>query len=111
MKTRNTIAILSALAMASMAGADDTASKVGAASAVPVVPPIVLQANTDNSTGFPLLTANDIYTYMLWFTAGDERANCDQSTEKPLLTANDLQCFLDVWVQGVAIESAMNPGK
>ncbi|MBX3376677.1 MAG: hypothetical protein KF678_06705 [Phycisphaeraceae bacterium] len=56
--------------------------------------------NCDESTGTPLLTANDFQCFLNRFAAGDTRANCDESTGTPLLTANDFQCFLNKFAAG-----------
>ncbi|MBX3378232.1 MAG: hypothetical protein KF678_14655 [Phycisphaeraceae bacterium] len=57
-------------------------------------------ANCDQSTGSPLLTANDFQCFLNKYAAGDTYANCDQSTGTPLLTANDFQCFLNKFAAG-----------
>ncbi len=57
-------------------------------------------ANCDQSTGVPVLTANDIQCFMNRFAAGDGYANCDVSAGSPLLTANDFQCFLNTYAVG-----------
>ncbi|MBX3377036.1 MAG: hypothetical protein KF678_08540 [Phycisphaeraceae bacterium] len=62
--------------------------------------PAACYANCDQSTGAPLLTANDFQCFLNKFAAGDTYANCDQSTGSPLLTANDFQCFLNKFAQG-----------
>ncbi|MBX3376256.1 MAG: hypothetical protein KF678_04550 [Phycisphaeraceae bacterium] len=56
--------------------------------------------NCDQSTGSPLLTANDFQCFLNKFAAGDTYANCDGSTGNPLLTANDFQCFLNKFAAG-----------
>jgi hypothetical protein len=56
--------------------------------------------NCDESTGTPLLTANDFQCFLNRFAAGDTRANCDESTGSPLLSANDFQCFLNKFAAG-----------
>ena len=114
MKTRSTIAILSALTTSALATSTiaepvNTGAKAPAATDVPIVPLSVSRANADESTGFPILTANDMFTWMSWFSTGDPRANCDESEGKPTLTANDLQCFLNLWVEGIAAQAMMNP--
>ncbi|MBX3377705.1 MAG: S8 family serine peptidase [Phycisphaeraceae bacterium] len=67
---------------------------------VGVAPPSGCYANCDQSTGAPLLTANDFQCFLNKFAAGDTYANCDQSTGSPLLTANDFQCFLNKFAAG-----------
>ncbi|MBX3377235.1 MAG: hypothetical protein KF678_09570 [Phycisphaeraceae bacterium] len=57
-------------------------------------------ANCDESTGTPLLTANDFQCFLNKFAANDPYANCDGSTGTPLLTANDFQCFLNKFAAG-----------
>ncbi|MBX3377782.1 MAG: hypothetical protein KF678_12355 [Phycisphaeraceae bacterium] len=57
-------------------------------------------ANCDNSTGSPVLTANDFQCFLNKYASGDAYANCDQSTGSPLLTANDFQCFLNKYASG-----------
>ncbi len=63
-------------------------------------PPIPCYANCDNSTGQPLLTANDFQCFLNQFAAGNSTANCDGSTTPPILNANDFQCFLNQFGQG-----------
>ncbi|MBX3376733.1 MAG: hypothetical protein KF678_06990 [Phycisphaeraceae bacterium] len=58
------------------------------------------RANCDNSTGSPLLTANDFQCFLNAFAAGSFYANCDSSSGTPLLTANDFQCFLNAFAAG-----------
>ncbi|MBX3376080.1 MAG: hypothetical protein KF678_03650 [Phycisphaeraceae bacterium] len=57
-------------------------------------------ANCDQSTGTPLLTANDFQCFLNKYAANDTYANCDGSTGTPLLTANDFQCFLNKFAAG-----------
>ncbi|MBX3377970.1 MAG: hypothetical protein KF678_13320 [Phycisphaeraceae bacterium] len=63
-------------------------------------PPAACYANCDQSSGSPLLTANDFQCFLNKFAAGDTYANCDGSTGTPLLTANDFQCFLNKFAAG-----------
>jgi photosystem II stability/assembly factor-like uncharacterized protein len=63
-------------------------------------PPLACYANCDESTGAPLLTANDFQCFLNRFAAGDPYANCDGSTGTPTLTANDFQCFLNKFATG-----------
>ena len=56
--------------------------------------------NCDQSTGSPLLTANDFQCFLNKYAAGDTYANCDGSTGTPILTANDFQCFLNKFAAG-----------
>ncbi|MBX3375712.1 MAG: hypothetical protein KF678_01760 [Phycisphaeraceae bacterium] len=63
-------------------------------------PPSGCYANCDQSSGSPLLTANDFQCFLNKFAANDTYANCDQSTGTPLLTANDFQCFLNKFAAG-----------
>lgn len=60
----------------------------------------VCYPNCDNSTGEPLLTANDFQCFLNRFAAGDPRANCDGSLGSPMLTANDFGCFLNRFAAG-----------
>ncbi len=57
-------------------------------------------ANCDQSTGSPLLTANDFQCFINKFAANDPYANCDGSTGTPSLTANDFQCFINAFAAG-----------
>lgn len=57
-------------------------------------------ANCDNSTGTPLLSANDFQCFINRYNNNDPYANCDQSTTFPMLTPNDLQCFINKYVSG-----------
>lgn len=57
-------------------------------------------ANCDQSTGNPLLTANDFQCFANAYAANLPYANCDQSTGNPLLTANDFQCFTNAYAAG-----------
>ncbi|MBX3376317.1 MAG: hypothetical protein KF678_04865 [Phycisphaeraceae bacterium] len=57
-------------------------------------------ANCDQSTGSPLLTANDFQCFLNTYAAGASYANCDGSTGSPALTANDFQCFLNKYAAG-----------
>ncbi|MBX3377704.1 MAG: S8 family serine peptidase [Phycisphaeraceae bacterium] len=63
-------------------------------------PPQTCYANCDQSTGAPLLTANDFQCFLNKYAAGDTYANCDGSTGSPILTANDFQCFLNKFAAG-----------
>jgi hypothetical protein len=57
-------------------------------------------ANCDQSTGSPVLTANDFSCFLNSFAAGESYANCDGSTGSPALTANDFACFITRYVDG-----------
>jgi hypothetical protein len=57
-------------------------------------------ANCDNSTGSPVLTANDFQCFINQFAANAPYANCDGSTGTPTLTANDFQCFINAYAAG-----------
>jgi len=57
-------------------------------------------ANCDQSTGSPLLTANDFQCFINRFAAASSQANCDGSTGTPSLTANDFQCFINAYAAG-----------
>jgi hypothetical protein len=56
--------------------------------------------NCDDSTGSPLLTANDFQCFLNRFVALDPYANCDNSSSVPQLTANDFQCFVNRFAAG-----------
>jgi uncharacterized membrane protein len=60
----------------------------------------VCYANCDDSTGAPVLTANDFQCFLNQYAAGQSYANCDGSTGVPSLTANDFQCFLNKYAAG-----------
>lgn len=62
--------------------------------------PVPCPANCDNSTGQPLLTANDFQCFINLFAALDAAANCDGSAGAPLLTANDFQCYVNRYAAG-----------
>lgn len=57
-------------------------------------------ANCDQSTGTPVLTANDFQCFLNAYAAGLPSANCDGSMGNPVLTANDFQCFLNLYAAG-----------
>lgn len=57
-------------------------------------------ANCDDSTGNPLLSANDFQCFLNLYASGDFRANCDGSLTIPRLTANDFNCFLNQFASG-----------
>jgi hypothetical protein len=57
-------------------------------------------ANCDESTGSPVLTANDFQCFLNRYAAAEPYANCDHSTGTPMLTANDFQCFLNSYAVG-----------
>ena len=57
-------------------------------------------ANCDQSTGCPVLTANDFQCFLNKFAAGHSYANCDGSTGNPVLTSSDYQCFLNRYAAG-----------
>jgi hypothetical protein len=57
-------------------------------------------ANCDNSTGSPLLTANDFACFLNAYANNSAYANCDNSTGSPSLTPNDFQCFLNAYAAG-----------
>jgi hypothetical protein len=57
-------------------------------------------ANCDQSTGTPVLTANDFQCFLNRYAQADPYANCDGSTGTPSLTANDFQCFLNSYATG-----------
>ncbi len=61
---------------------------------------VACYANCDNSTGSPVLTANDFQCFLDRFAASDPYANCDGSTGSPTLTPNDFQCFLNKFAAG-----------
>ncbi len=62
--------------------------------------PNTCYANCDQSTGNPLLTANDFQCFINAFAANNPYANCDGSTGTPALTANDFQCFINAFAAG-----------
>jgi hypothetical protein len=57
-------------------------------------------ANCDNSTGNPLLTANDFQCFVNAYASNSPYANCDGSAGSPTLTANDFLCFLNAYANG-----------
>lgn len=57
-------------------------------------------ANCDQSTGSPVLTANDFQCFLNQVAGGASTANCDGSTVPPVLTANDFQCFMNAYAAG-----------
>jgi hypothetical protein len=69
-------------------------------SAILTPPAPACYANCDQSSGSPLLTANDFQCFLNKFAAGDTYANCDGSTGIPALTANDFQCYLNKFAAG-----------
>jgi hypothetical protein len=54
-------------------------------------------ANCDQSSGNPLLTANDFSCFLNQYVTGQSYANCDGVGG---LTANDFSCFLSAYVNG-----------
>jgi hypothetical protein len=60
----------------------------------------VCRGNCDDSSGSPLLTANDFACFLNAYATGHLYANCDSSSGTPLLTANDFACFLNVYAAG-----------
>jgi trimeric autotransporter adhesin len=56
--------------------------------------------NCDNSTGSPVLTANDFTCFLNNYVLGTSYANCDGSTGNPALTANDFSCFVTRYASG-----------
>ena len=84
--------------------ADDTAPTTGGI----YVPKHVQQANYDGSTGFPLITANDLQAFLDLVAAESPLANCDGSTEKPMqITGNDYQCALDRFAAAYAWQQSV----
>jgi hypothetical protein len=61
---------------------------------------VTCYANCDQSTGAPVLNANDFQCFLNRFAAGDSYANCDGSTSPPVLNANDFQCFMNKFAAG-----------
>ncbi len=62
-------------------------------------------ANCDQSTGAPMINANDFQCFLNTYAAGcgdptNCYVNCDGSTIAPILTANDFQCFLNAYAAG-----------
>lgn len=73
--------------------------QVGTLTVVAICDPLCY-ANCDQSTGNPMLTANDFSCFLNSYVAGESYANCDASTGAPTLTANDFACFLNLYVNG-----------
>jgi hypothetical protein len=71
---------------------------IDAALALPLTPCCLV--NCDNSSGSPVLTANDFQCFLDRFAAGDPYASCDGTTAVPSLTPNDFQCFLNAFAAG-----------
>lgn len=63
-------------------------------------PPTPCYANCDESSGSPVLTANDFACFLNRFANALPYANCDQSAGSPTLTANDFLCFLNAYASG-----------
>jgi acetyl esterase/lipase len=57
-------------------------------------------ANCDNSTGAPVLTANDFACFLNRFANRMPYANCDESTVAPVHTPNDFLCFVNRYAAG-----------